>query len=83
MAANKARNFECQVVHETVSIRLTTRRVGGFDGEELPFVQCDQLECQYVDDNAPPCPLTLDMYAEELAARQARGQRNQDELEDY
>lgn len=79
MAANKARCYECQVVSETVSIRLTTRRVGGFDGQELPFVQCDQLDCQYVDENRPPCPLTTELYAEELAARQARAQRRAEE----
>jgi hypothetical protein len=22
------------------------------------FIQCDQAECQYVDENVPPCPLT-------------------------
>ena len=72
MASKKPRTIECNVVNETVSIRLRSRRTGGFDGEAAPFVQCDQAECQYVDDNKPPCPLTLDLFADELQARQER-----------
>jgi hypothetical protein len=40
------------------------------------FVQCNQADCQYVEANTPPCPLHVDMYAEEIraaaAARDAR-----------
>jgi hypothetical protein len=40
------------------------------------FVQCNQADCQYVEANAPPCPLHVDMFAEEIrgaaAAREAR-----------
>ena len=50
-------------VSEPVMIRLTrpthlTRPTGY-------FVQCDQLECQYVETNAPPCPLHVGMFAED------------------
>lgn len=66
MAQNKSRPFDCDVVNEVVRIRLTTRRVGGFSGEDRPFMQCDQLECQYVDENKPPCPLNLKMFPDEI-----------------
>ena len=67
--AGKRAVFECSVVSETVSIRLGKRRVGGFNGHELPFVQCDQSECQYVDENEPPCPLSLELFSDELEER--------------
>jgi hypothetical protein len=35
------------------------------------FVQCNQTECQYVEVNAPPCPLHVDMFAEEIRAAEA------------
>lgn len=81
MVAKKTKRFECRVVNETVSIRLRSRRVGGFDGEDQPFVQCDQSDCQYVDENRAPCPLTLDLFADELAVREDRA-RNRRETDD-
>ena len=35
------------------------------------FVQCNQTECQYVEANAPPCPLHVGMFAEEIKAAEA------------
>ena len=77
--AGKRVSFECSVVRETVSIRLGKRRVGGFNGQELPFVQCDQCECQYIDENEPPCPLSLELFSDQLEQRkeQARIRREQ------
>jgi hypothetical protein len=76
--ANKKRRFECQVVSESVMIHLTNRRVGGFDGEEQPFVQCDQIHCQYVDENQAPCPLSLEMFADEINQREERARQRRD-----
>jgi hypothetical protein len=40
------------------------------------FVQCNQVDCQYVEANAPPCPLNVGMFTEEIrdaaAVRAAR-----------
>ncbi len=69
MARRGARAFHCTVVDEEVQIRLSNKRIGGFSGTTVPFVQCDQRECQYVDDNADPCPLRADMFADEIEAR--------------
>ena len=59
---------------EPVLIRLTRLTRLMRPGEH--FVQCDQAECQYVEANAPPCPLHVGMFAEEIraaaAAREAR-----------
>lgn len=78
MAAKRA-SFECSAVRETVSIRLGKRRVGGFNGHELPFVQCDQSECQYVDENEPPCPLSLELFSGELEKRKEQARIRREE----
>jgi hypothetical protein len=43
------------------------------------FVKCNQADCQYVEANAPPCPLHVGMFAEEIRAaevvREARHER--------
>ena len=71
-----AREFWCTVVSESVVIRL--RRADGFGHQRGHVVQCNQTECQYVDENLPPCPLHLGMFAEEIkvieAARRSRNE---------
>jgi hypothetical protein len=60
--------FYCTVVAETVSIRLASR----FGRSQDRFVQCSETDCQYVDANVPPCPLTLTLFAAEIEDRAAR-----------
>ena len=75
MARGRGKEFWCSVVSETVMIRL--RRPGGFGRPQGYFVQCNQADCQYVDENKPPCPLHVGMFAEEIrAAEEARGRRD-------
>jgi hypothetical protein len=75
VSRGQARGFWCEVVSETVHIRL--RRRGGFGQPQTHFVQCDQLDCQYVEENKPPCPLHVGMFAEEIkAAEEARRARS-------
>ena len=69
---DRAREFLCEVVSETVRIRL--HRAYRFGQPPKYFVQCNQTDCQYVDENKPPCPLHIGMFSEEIrAAEQARG----------
>jgi hypothetical protein len=71
VSRGRARDFWCSVVSETVSIRL--RRPGGFGRPQGYYVQCNQTDCQYVDENKAPCPLHVGMFADEIrAAEQAR-----------
>jgi hypothetical protein len=67
--SGRSREFWCPVVSEPVLIRLTrlTRlmRPGDY------FVQCNQADCQYVEANAPPCPLHVGMFTEEIRAAAA------------
>jgi hypothetical protein len=77
MRSGRSREFWCSVVSEPVLIRLTRlnrlMRPGDY------FVQCNQADCQYVEANAPPCPLHVGMFAEEIRAaavvREARHER--------
>ena len=69
MSRGRAREFWCEVVSETVLIRL--KRNGGFGRAQGYFVQCNQAECQYVEENKPPCPLGPAMFEEEIRAAEA------------
>ena len=62
--------FRCEVVSETVTISL--RRQTPFGGTSRLFVRCSEVDCQYVDANEPPCPLTLDLFAAEVQERMPR-----------
>ena len=77
----KKKNFFCKTVSEKVKITLKTKisLSGVFDNER--YVQCNQFHCQYVDENIPPCPLTLDLFSDELKAREER--RKARNNEDY
>ena len=74
MSRGRAREFWCDVVRESVMIRL--KRPGGFGRNQGYFVQCNQVDCQYVEENKPPCPLHIGMFADEIrAAEEARAHR--------
>ena len=78
MAGKKSRSFDCRAIREVVQIHLRNQRVGGFGGHESSFVQCDQAECQYVDENRAPCPLRIEMFADEIKARDERTRQRHD-----
>ena len=62
----RPREFWCPVVQESVVIRL--KRPAGMREPSGYFVQCNQSDCQYVEANQPPCPLSHTMFADEIAA---------------
>jgi len=61
------KSFNCTVISETVSISLRRRSTLGGNGKL--YVQCSELDCQWVGANEPPCPLTLDLFAAEIQER--------------
>jgi hypothetical protein len=73
MSRSPSKPFHCSVVSETVSIALRRRLAMGGSGKL--FVHCSERECQHVDTNAPPCPLTLELFAAEIAERMAQRQQ--------
>lgn len=64
------KSFNCSVVSETVSISLRRRQSLGGNGKL--FVRCSETECQHIDTNEPPCPLTLQLFEAEIAERMAQ-----------
>ena len=64
------KSYSCSVVSETVSISLRRRQSLG--GQGKLFVRCSETECQYIDTNEPPCPLTLQLFEAEIAERMAQ-----------
>ena len=66
MARGPSKTFGCSVIEGTVTIVLQ-RRPAPSPGRPL-FVRCSERDCQYVDVNAPPCPLTLALFSSDEAA---------------
>lgn len=53
---------------------MSLRRRRSLLGKGDLYVQCSEMDCQYVDTNTPPCPLTLELFAAEIAARERERQ---------
>jgi hypothetical protein len=72
MPRSPARPFYCTVVSEPVTIAL--RRRNSLHAPGKLYVHCSERDCQHVDTNAPPCPLTLEPFADEIRERAAARQ---------
>jgi hypothetical protein len=79
LAKRRAKAFFCTVVSEQVEISLKRQFSLGPKKGEL-FVQCNQFECQYVDHNTPPCPLSLALFAAEIEKREEKHRNGQMEF---
>ena len=77
MASRRQKDYFCGLVSEDVEIALKNRP--SFSGKSRTdlFVQCNQLECQYVGLNQSPCPLGLDLFAEEIERRGKKGEETE------
>jgi hypothetical protein len=74
LANHREKNYFCTVVSEDVEIVLKRKPSLSCESKNELFVQCNQLECQYVDVNQSPCPLRLDLFAEEIEKREKKTQ---------
>jgi hypothetical protein len=72
LAKRREKDYFCTVVSEDVEIALKIKPFLSRKSENELFVQCNQLECQYVDLNQSPCPLRLDLFAEEIEKREEK-----------
>jgi hypothetical protein len=63
------KDYFCSVVSEDVEIALKNKIFFSRESRSEQFVQCNQHECQYVDLNQLPCPLSLDLFAEVIKKR--------------
>jgi hypothetical protein len=75
LATRRRKDYFCTVVSEDVEIALKNKPSLSRESRNELFVQCNQLECQYVDLNQFPCPLRLDLFAEEIEKREEKAQR--------
>jgi hypothetical protein len=73
LANPREQNYFCTVVSEDVGIALKRKPSLSRGSNEL-FVHCNQRECQYSDLNQSPCPLHLDLFAEEIEKREKKAQ---------
>ena len=72
LAKRREKDYFCTVVSEDVEISLKIKPFLSRKSKNELFVQCNQLECQYVDLNQSPCPLRLDFFAEEIEKREEK-----------
>ena len=69
MGRRRKKDYFCAVVSEDVEIALKNRAPISRESKTELFVKCNQPDCQYVDFNRSPCPLSLDLFAEEVGKR--------------
>jgi len=72
VAKRREKDYFCTVVSEDVEITLKIIPFLSRKSKNELFVQCNQLECQYVDLNLSPCPLRIDLFAEEIEKREEK-----------
>ena len=62
----RPKDYFCTAVSEDVVIALKNKAPFSRELRNELFVQCNQIDCQYVDLNQAPCPLSLDLFAGEM-----------------
>ena len=72
LAKHGGKDYFCTVVSENVEIALKIKPFLNRKSKDELFVQCNQIECQYVDLNQYPCPLRLDLFAEGIEKREEK-----------
>ena len=72
LANRTEKDYFCTVISEDVVIALRNKPSSGIKSKTELFVKCNQSECQYVDLNQSPCPLRLDLFAEEIEKREEK-----------
>ena len=72
MAYSREKDYFCTVISEGVKIALKNKPYISRKPKNELFVQCNQLECQYVDLNQSPCPLGLELFTEEIKKRKEK-----------
>jgi hypothetical protein len=78
MPRSLTRELVCEVVQEKIQAQLRDKRTSFSQSQKQYFVQCNQHDCQYAEENKPPCPLSPTLFAEEIAAREEEMRRRKD-----
>ena len=72
MAYSSKKDYFCTVISEGVKIALKNKPSISRKPKNELFVQCNQPDCQYIDLNQSPCPLSLDLFGEEIERREEK-----------
>lgn len=80
MASKRVRLYFCDVIHEEVRIYLRDKRRLVTQNQPAFFVQCNQEDCQYVDENKLPCPLNIAMFADEMKAKEEERKKRKENV---
>ncbi len=75
MAKGREKDYFCDLVSEDVVITLKIRPSLSLESKGEMFVKCNQSECQYIDNNQYPCPLCLDLFADEIEKREEKARK--------
>jgi hypothetical protein len=57
------RTIHCPIA--CASVHVTLRHGRAWQDAGVPYVRCEERDCQYVDTNEPPCPLRVELFLEE------------------
>lgn len=66
MPKSRTKAITCVVTSDNIRATLRRRFSISVSTESGYYVDCDQEDCQYAGENKPPCPLSLDMFEDEL-----------------
>jgi hypothetical protein len=66
LAKRRQKEYFCTVMSENVEIALKKKLSLSRELKNELFVQCNQVDCQYVGLNQSPCPLRVDLFTEEV-----------------
>ncbi|MFC1495557.1 hypothetical protein ACFL6W_09770 [Thermodesulfobacteriota bacterium] len=72
LVKGRGKDYFCTVVSENVEITLKNKLSLSIQSNKELYVQCNQYDCQYVDINRPPCPLSLDLFSDEVEKREEK-----------
>lgn len=61
------KDVPCTIAGEEVHATLKQKFTMTFGATPRYFVDCNEEDCQYLGENMPPCPLSLQMFEKELS----------------
>ena len=72
LANLRKKDYFCTVISEDVKITLKNKPYISRKPKNELFVKCNQPECQYVDHNQAPCPLSLALFSKEIEKQEEK-----------
>ncbi|GMT42113.1 MAG: hypothetical protein IEMM0002_0524 [bacterium] len=67
MGKSRTKEIECVIASEKIRATLRHKFSITIGVEPNYYVECNQEDCQYAGENKPPCPLSLELFADEMS----------------